>query len=469
MQLDCLFFGRADLAVGREKQAFAADIASHPYYLANDPQGGHRGAAAKGDEGDEGEEGEAGEEGEEGEQGGEGEDGGSSVEDGGTSDEDDFPPSSRLVTTAFERAGPGLRCGASCTTQLTTQLAAALAEGGGAATMCAQLDVDSCAAAKQACVHLRDEADSSYLFSSPTSTRAPPCAAEAVFLCDAAIARAGSDANLVGLQRAIAANAAGARRALLALGHAASTVRQVGVPMASVGAETQLVERFHRGGEGAPALHHRPSDGLDAQGTRPSSLLLTSILVLDDEEEGGNGEGGGGGSDAGGGDAPAMLRTVRARGLKRRLPQGSANAAVAASQTATEAEVEAAAGSASSLVEVSFRPKAGDLLLLRPEVPRSLAGGRASITLWWQIDLEDSATAALATAATATATATVATAVTATATTTTAALTAAATAALTAAATAASVSASPEPRVFDGMITPATRAALNSMPPVRLR
>ena len=106
MQLDCLFFGRADLAVGREKQAFAADIASHPYYLANDPQGGHRGAAAKGDEGDEGEEGEAGEEGEEGEQGGEGEDGGSSVEDGGTSDEDDFPPSSRPATVCDGPCNP---------------------------------------------------------------------------------------------------------------------------------------------------------------------------------------------------------------------------------------------------------------------------------------------------------------------------------------------------------------------------
>jgi hypothetical protein len=159
-----------------------------------------------------------GEESEEGEEGGygstSGEDDGS-VEDGGTSDEDDFPPSSRLVATAFERAGPGLRCGSSwwssSSATTTAQLAAALADGGGAAVMCAQLDPESCAAAKQACVHLRDEADSSYLFSSPTSTRAPPCAAEAVFLCGAVLARAGgaNEPDAAGLRRAIAVNAAG--------------------------------------------------------------------------------------------------------------------------------------------------------------------------------------------------------------------------------------------------------------------
>ena len=134
---------------------------------------------------------EEGEEDEEGEEGGSSvedggtsdEDGGTSdgsVEDGGTSDEDDFPLSSRLVATAFELAGPGLRCEAAWSTT-TPQLAAALADGGGAAMLCAQLDVESCAAAKQACLHLRDATDSSYLFSSPTSTRAPPCAAAALF------------------------------------------------------------------------------------------------------------------------------------------------------------------------------------------------------------------------------------------------------------------------------------------------
>ncbi len=405
--LDCMFFGRADLSVCQEKQGFASDISSHPYYLKCEPPG-KEGAGSD-------------------EEGGSvsGGEGGGSVEDGGTSDEDDFPKGVGVSTT-FDQ---GMR------TSNQLQLASALSDG--AAMLGAQLDVDACAGAQRECLHLRDEAESSYLFSSATSARAPPCAAESVFLDGATLARGSGGADAEALQRAIKANAAGAHRALLSLGYAASQVQQVGLPMASVGTEAALAERFHRGAEGAPALHHRPRDGLDAQGTRPSSLVLTSILVLDDRTD----------DDRGHEVAPAMLRTVRAHGKKRRLPQGSADAGTAA-EAQVKAEAEGTPGG--SWCETSFHPRAGDLLLLRPDVLRSLAGQRVSITLWWQIDAR-AAAASLAVAD----------------------LPSACpppplTRLLAGADTSASgATASAEPLVFDGMIAPTTRAALSSMPPVR--
>ena len=120
----------------------------------------------------------------------------------------------------------------------------------GAAMVSRVLSREVCAAAQHACLRLCEECNLSHIFSSPTSSRAPPCAAECVWLCEgafSAIARlectsgcgdtgaaggsgsgsgagSGAGSGTVALRQAVDACALTARRALLAMGYAPADV-----------------------------------------------------------------------------------------------------------------------------------------------------------------------------------------------------------------------------------------------------
>ena len=195
--------------------------------------------------------------------------------------------------------------------------------------------------AHQAASMLRDVAGMSFVFSSPSSQRAPPCGNESCFLDDSAfeaLAALGAAAAGKALRRAVDAS----RRAVeTALG---GPIEQASVPMASVGGDG-IWERFHRGVDGLPA---------DAAG---DSLLLTAVAFLEDT-----------------GDEAAA----------RVLPQEEAVAGPAKPVGRKRARGSAAATAASCGDGVSFAPHAGQILLLAPGAVRSLRSGPLTLTTWWR-------------------------------------------------------------------------------------
>ena len=497
--LDACFFGRSDLAVCEAKVALLGAIAS------SEGSDGHESLESS--------DGEAGST-----------DGGS-VDDARTSDEDDWPLA-RVRTVLQHVTGSAING-----TTAEDALAAQMADDG-AAMIGRVLPRDECAAARRALLHVRDEGRLSHLFSSPTSQHAPPCAAECVWLCDAAFAAmARLDGTCTGgsaggggaaaARRAVDACAAEARRALATLGYDPTHVCQLGLPMASVGIEPRLAERFHRGHQGAPALHHRPRDGLgggDAKSSRPSELILTTTLILQgsgtdhrsrsvsapctvDDAAGRSSSAAEPVDDTA--SPVAVLRThVPSRapaaactaGAKRRRVEGAADHEEGAADGKVDAEGEWSHDGAPASVEASveasvtecgFHPEVGDLLLIDPRTPRSLSGGRVSITMWWQLTYAAAEHAAVpsaaantnaadATAASFSCASPVATANPSIATTTTtptvASITASANDTSSSAVTSSPslpVDAKNEPAVWDGILSRSVREALCAMPPVR--
>jgi len=225
--------------------------------------------------------------------------------------------------------------------------------------------------------------------------------------------------------------------------------------MAAVGTEAVLSERFHLGHEGAPALPHHPLDGLDAAGSRglaSGALLLTSTLILDERHEGGEStptavdrrhiwqeEGATGGSSSAAYDVATQVAALRTRATAR------APAAAGAASTVGSKRPRGSGDGEDGVVEVSYHPEAGDLLLIAPCTARSLSGGRVSITMWWQ--LSDAAAARRAEEAPADSV----------------------TRPLREATHARAADPAPAaaPVVYDGVLSPSTCAALNAMPPVR--
>ena len=376
-RLDACFFGRSDLDICQSKRALLAQVASSGEESGLESESGEAGSS-----------------------------GGGSVDDGRTSDEEDWPRvcaatvMQRMESSAIDRAAA------------SHVLAARMADDG-AAMICQVLPPDACAAARGALLHLRDEGQMSHLFSSPTSNHAPPCAAECVWLCDAAFAAmahydgaCGGDrsSGASAIRCAVDACAAEARRALVTLGYDPADVCQLGLPMAAVGVEPALAERFHCGHEGAPALHHRPMDGLDAKGSRPSELILTSTLILhgsggSDHGLGGKGapwtaDGAMGGSSSAVDDVTARVAVLRTHAAPR-MPAAAGTAGSKPGSKRRRGEDAAAKGedaddqsvhlAGPSVREMSFHPEVGDLLLIHPHTSRSLSGDRVSITLWWQL------------------------------------------------------------------------------------
>jgi hypothetical protein len=106
-----------------------------------------------------------------------------------------------------------------------------------------------------------------------------------------------------------------------------------------------------------------------------------------------------------------------------------------------------------AMVEVSYHPEVGDLLLIAPRTARSLSGGRVSITMWWQ--LSDAAVARRAAEASGP----------------TVPAAAPSSVASSSSATASHIhapdSAPARPLIYDGVLSPSTCTALSAMPPVR--
>ena len=458
-RLDACFFGRSDLSVCQSKRGLMAQVAS-----SGDDSGLESGSGEEGSSG--------------------------SVDDGRTSDEGDWP---RACTgTVVQHARGSVLDSAAADGTLAAHMA-----DEGAAMIGQVLPRDACAAASSALLLLRDELNMSHIFSSPTSSHAPPCASECVWLCEAAFATMARSNGGVGgsgqgsaasaIRRAVGACEEKARCALVSLGYEAAEICQLGLPMASVGTEPALAERFHRGHEGAPALHHRPLEGLDAKGSRSSALLLTSILILDGVDS----ESATRDADSAEAGVSSAADTAAARVAVLRTHAASSAAASsgrAGSKRRRGEDADDADGGAGGewmldagpdVKEMSFHPEAGDVLLVQPHTPRSLSGGRVSITLWWQIsDAAAGRRAAVASAVTAAADTTAPASsptcvpVAANLSAITSAAAASTTAPVSASAHSASVSAPARdedstPIVYDGILSPSVREALCAMPPVR--
>ena len=418
-KLDATFFGRSDLEICQSKRALLAQAAS---------SGDESGRESDGEDGSS--------------------EGGSVEDDGRTSDEDEWPRA--CAATVVERIGAR-----TIDSDPAGHTLAAHMSDDGAAMIQRVLPSDACATAKRALLYLRDECNMSHLFSSPMSNHAPPCAAECVWLCDAAFAAmerfdgAGGGSEDGGgagaIRRAVDACAGEARRALKALGYDPADACQLGLPMASVGLEAAQAERFHCGHEAAPALHHQPLDGLDAQGSRASTLILTSTLVLEGRR-----------SESAVQDVAAQMAVLRTHVAASRAVEapGRADSKRRRVEDAHDGQEVAAHNKEATVVEISFQPEAGDVLLIPPHTPRSLSGGRVSITLWWQLSnaAADQRAAAL-------------TAVPSTITP--AATSTSASASNIAPTTALAVDAKSTPVVFDGVLSHSVREALGAMPPVR--
>ena len=443
--LDARFFGRSDLDICQSKRALLAQVAS------SDEESGLESSSCEG--------------------------GGSSVTDGRTSGEDDWPRA--LIKTAMQH----MTAGVIDSTAADHTLAAHIADDG-AAMIRQVLPRDTCATARRALLHLRDEGQLSHLFSSPTSNHAPPCAAECVWLCDAAFATMarfdgacggnhGSGASAV--RHAVDACAAEARRALVAMGYDPANVCQLGLPMASVGGEPALSERFHCGHQGAPALHHRPLDGLDAKGSHSSELILTSTLILhglsrdhgsvrenvqrtaDDDVSGS--------SSAADGMAAVVDTAVLRTHVTPRVPEAACKTGLKRRRVEDADNGEDGAvvvhDAEPYVTEISFHPEVGDVLLIHPHTPRSLSGNHVSVTLWWQLlhaaadQHADAPSAATAAANTTARDVTVSPIATVSA------------AANSASASAQTIDARSTPAVYDGVLSHSVREALCAMPPVR--
>ena len=234
--------------------------------------------------------------------------------------------------------------------------------------------------------------------------------------------------------------------------------------MASVGVEAALAERFYLGHEGAPALHHLPLDGLDEAGSRTSALILTSTLVLDgmgSESALCAAEGTAGGASSAADNMAASVAVLRTHAASR----ASTAACRAGSKRRVDDEMDDEASaplSGPAVMEMSFHPEAGDLLLIRPQTPRSLSGGRVSITLWWQLSNAPSGQHdAAASAGAATSTMSITTASTAS---TTQPVSANANNDL---ASTPAIDPKSTPEVYDGTLSRPVRDALCAMPPVR--
>ena len=207
-------------------------------------------------------------------------------------------------------------------------LAEALCGAGVAAVRC--ISAAKAAAAALACASLRDDAGISYMFAAPDSKRASPCAAEALWLDDGALASCPRPGGAAALRAALADIERVARSAAVALGHEADRLVWLGVPMASVG-EGELRERFHGGADGAPF----------GAGGR---LVLTVIVTLDDSGE------------------------------VSVLPPSASAAPTAAKRRKREA---AAA--------LRFPAAAGRALLLSPSAARASAGAGIRLVTWWAL------------------------------------------------------------------------------------
>ena len=317
-------------------------------------------------------------------------DSGDSLESGGTSDDTDFPADGRGAQQAFLSLGTAGFEPVSCSSDDDATLLASKLAANGSCVLRSGLSDASCAAAAAACMDLREAPGRSHLFSSPSSGLGPPCAAESVWLCDAALADAGPQAEP--LRLAVSASRAAACAVLGAQGRPAGSLRQLGLPMVAAGRDAAaLRERFHDGPDGCPCL--APAGLVSARaGGASSSLLLTAIIYL----------------DAAADEASASLRVAPppppppSRAPKR--PRDSP----------------------SPTPRLSYHPAAGEVVLIEPGAARSHAGGRISITTWWEAQAEPrSAEDAERSAAGA------------------------------------------GPRVFDHVLTPAGHAALSTGPPVR--
>jgi len=470
--LDLGFFGRSDLEVGRTKRGYAANLALHPYYLCQQegrvPSHAARSGSESGGDGS----GACSDGGGSHHSGGSGSSSGNaggSVEDGGTSDEDDFPrcggqptayctaPSlSAQVTSKSEMAEVAEAADKASNAEMASKLE------GGAVMLTGLLTSAACDGAVRGLLHLRDAAEMSQLFSSPTSTRAPPCGAEAVWLCGAALGRLDADDEeaAAAVRMAVATSAAGARRALAAMGYASSEVCLVGVPMASVGCETSHTERFHHGKEGSPVLNHRPRDGL-VEGDAQSPLLLTTILTLSNcaATAAGDVESEAAGDVVAGSISVAPLAVFRTRSAlshppskRRRLEENGGASASTSGSGAPGADASTKAhDEACGVLETAFHPNAGDQILAHPSACRSLSGGRVSITMWWQRQAAEKDAPADTQAISALST--------------TPALLAAPL--LSSAPALSAITTHEPPLVFDGILSPAACSRLCDVPPVR--
>jgi hypothetical protein len=231
----------------------------------------------------------------------------------------------------------------------------ALSKHGAAVLAEAAVPQRTASLARRACALLRDDAQLSYMFANPNSSAASPGACEALHVDDSVIAllRVCDRRGLAALQKAIAASDAAARAALAALGHAADSVRRVALPMVSIG-EGALTERWHRGNDGCPSSGAR--------------VVLTAVLTLDGEE-----------SDS--------LRTIPADAAQPTRRTGKRPRSGAAP----------AAGGAGAC---RFSPRAGQLTLISAETYRAACHGpdSATLTTWWQVDADATASATLAAA-----------------------------------------------------------------------
>ena len=194
-----------------------------------------------------------------------------------------------------------------------------------------------------ACQQLRDDAELSFMFASPSASAAPG-SCEAVHIDDSVLKllKACDKRAYTSVVKALEACTTAATKALAALGH--PRVARAGVPMASVG-EADLTERWHSGVDGCPT------------GT---PILLTTVLALN-------------------GDGVEALRV---------LPSPATTPAAAAARGKRPR-----AGSAKSVMMsgLSVQPECGQLTLVAPDAYRSavVAGGSSTITMWWRAAGDD--------------------------------------------------------------------------------
>ena len=226
-----------------------------------------------------------------------------------------------------------------------TMLLAALTKQGAATLAAPVVKPKTAALAHRACAMLRDEAQLTYMFANPNSTKASPGACEAIHVDDGVLSllRAADRMAYTALRQVLDASEQAARSTLSELGH--PEICALGLPMATVG-EGALSERWHNGREGCPS------------GTNASRVLLSVVVTLDKAEN-------------------ESLRS---------LPRAALSSSSPARGKRPRGNSGGAAGGGVQTLAYRFSPKAGQVTLVAPEAYRAvdLAPGSTTLTTWWQ-------------------------------------------------------------------------------------
>lgn len=119
------------------------------------------------------------------------------------------------------------------------------------------------------------------------------------------------------------------------------------------------------------------------EGSRPSLLVLTSTLILGGPSAESAQHAAGGSAAGASADTAARVAVLRTRTTSHASP--AAASSVGSKRRHSDRDGDSGGMMASVVTERSFHAEAGDVLLTAPHTPRSLSGGRVSITLWWRL------------------------------------------------------------------------------------